>query len=193
MDRDSRLEAEMPKARWRQLTAPTVLAVAAALTLAAPAGAATAYQVSGTQTVVDETAGTYKMHGSLVGDWSFTSYTEIATSPIYRAKGTELFSGCLDVRRDGSCKGDPSGTLQFKFKYWAQFDAQGGLVWGTCTHPITGGTGAFAGATGVLAMVDTPTPQGVSTSYIGNVTLRGSNKSRAHARTSARYAAPSVC
>ena len=100
--------------------------------------------------------------------------------PVYRAKGTELFSGCLDVRRDGSCKGDPAGTLRFRFKYWAQFDAQGGLVWGTCYHPITGGTGAFAGATGVIAMVDTPTPEGVSTSYIGNVTLRGS-KGRAHA------------
>ena len=183
----------MPKARWRGLTVPSLLVVAAALMLAAPASAATAYQVSGTQTVVDEAAGTYQMHGSLVGDWRFTAYTEIATSPIYRAKGTELFSGCLDVRRDGSCKGDPSGTLQFRFKYWAQFDAQGALVWGTCTHPITGGTGAFAGATGVLAMVDTPTPEGVSTSYIGNVTLRGAAKSRAHARVSSRDAAVSVC
>lgn len=183
----------MAKASWRRLTAPTLLAGVAALMLAASASAATPYQVSGTQTVVDEAAGTYKMHGSLIGDWSFTSYTEIATAPIYRAKGTELFSGCLDVRRDGSCNGDPSGTLAFKFKYWAQFDPQGALVWGTCSHPITGGTGAFAGATGVLAMVDTPTPQGVSTSYIGNVTLRGSAKSHTQARASARYAAAHAC
>jgi len=180
----------MPKARWRRMVAPTLVAGAAALMLAANASAkTTTVPVSGTQTVVDEDAGTYKMSGSLIGDWQFTSFTEIATSPIYRAKGTELFSGCLDVRRDGTCTGDPSGTLRFRFKYWAQFDDEGALVWGSCLHPITGGTGAFAGATGVLSMVDTPTPQGVSTAYIGHVTLRGSAKARAHAS----YAPAPVC
>jgi hypothetical protein len=108
------------------------------------------------------------------------------TAPIHRAKGTEPCSGCLDVKRDASCKGDPSGTLRFRLRYWAQFDPQGALVWGTCTHPVTGGTGAFAGAAGVIAMVDTSTAQGVSTSYIGNLTLRASGT--AHARASARYA-----
>jgi hypothetical protein len=174
----------MPKAL--RMVRPTLVAGAAALLLAATANAkTTTVPVSGAQTVVDEDAGTFKMSGSLIGDWQITSFTEIATAPIYRAKGTELFSGCLDVRRDGSCKGDPSGTLRFTFKYWAQFDEQGGLVWGSCLHPITGGTGSFAGATGVLAMVDTPTPQGVSTAYIGHVTLRGSAKSRAHANAAA--------
>jgi hypothetical protein len=175
----------MPKARWRRIVAPTLLAGAAAVMLATSASAhtkSTTVPVSGSQIAVDEANGTFKMTGSLIGDWQTTSFTEIATSPIYRAKGTELFSGCLDLRRDGSCHGDPSGTLAFKFKYWAQFDDQGNLVWGSCVHPITGGTGAFAGATGVLAMVDTPTPQGVTTAYIGHVTLRGSAKARpAHA------------
>jgi hypothetical protein len=175
---------------WRRSAAPIVLAVAAALALAASAGAATTYQVSGKQTVVDEAAGKYTMHGGLIGDWTFTSFTEIAKAPIFKAKGTELFSGCLDVGRDGSCKGDPAGRLRFSFKYFAQFDAQGGLVWGSCVHPITGGTGAFAGATGVLAMVDSPTAQGVATSYIGHVTL-GASKGRAHG--GARAAAASVC
>lgn len=165
-----------------------LIAALAALALAAPAGAkTTTYPVSGKQTVVDEQAGTYKMSGGLVGDWAITSFTEIAKAPIYRAKGTELFTGCLDVGRDGSCKGDPTGKLRFTIRYWAQFDAQGGLVWGSCYHPITGGTGAFAGATGVLMMVDTPTAQGVSTSYIGNVTLNGS-KGRTHARARAASA-----
>jgi hypothetical protein len=183
----------MPKGRWGRLAAPIVIATAAGLTLAASASAASTFQVSGTQTVLDEAAGTFAMHGSLIGDWATTSFTEIATSPIYRAKGTELFSGCLDVKRDGKCKGDPSGTLSFRFKYWAVFDPQGALVWGTCTHPVTDGTGSFAGATGVIAMVDTPTEQGVSTSYIGNLALRGSVKSRTHARASARVASAAVC
>jgi hypothetical protein len=177
----------MPRSLWRRMA---LVAGAAALTLAGPASAkSTTVPVSGAQTVVDEDAGTYKMSGSLIGDWQFTSFTEIATSPIYRAKGTELFSGCLDVRRDGACKGDPSGTLRFKFRYWAQFGEGDALVWGSCLHPITGGTGAFAGATGVLSMVDTPTPQGVTTAYIGHVSLRGSIKSRARAS----YAAAAAC
>jgi hypothetical protein len=174
---------------WRRTAAPLLLAAAATLALAGSAIANTAtYQVSGKQTVVDEAAGTYKMQGGLIGDWAITSFTEIAKAPLFKAKGTELFVGCLDVRRDGSCKGDPAGRLRFSFRYWAQFDAQGGLVWGSCVHPITGGTGAFAGATGVLAMVDSPTAQGVSTSYIGHVTLNGS-KSRGQARARAA----SVC
>ncbi len=82
-----------------------------------------------------------------------------------------------------------TGKLRFSFKYWAQFDATGALVWGSCVHPITGGTGAFADAKGVLAKVDTPTAQGVSTSYIGHVTLGGG--SRRHA--SARVASAAAC
>jgi hypothetical protein len=184
----------LPKARGSRFALPAVLTVTAVLLVAGSASAATTYRVSGEQTVVDEAAGTYEMHGALVGDWATTSFTEIATSPIYRGKGTELFSGCLDVKRDGKCKGDPSGTLNFRFRYWALFDAAGGLVWGTCTHPVTGGTGAFAGATGVVAMVDTPTPEGVSTSYIGNLTLRTAGKAaKSRARASASSLAAPVC
>jgi hypothetical protein len=153
----------------------------------------TTYQVSGKQTIVDEAAGKYAMHGGLVGDFTTTSFTEIAKTPIYRAKGTELFSGCVDIGRDGSCNGDPSGKLRFSFRYWAQLDQQGGLVWASCVHPITGGTGAFAGATGVLAMVDSPTAQGVSTSYIGHVTLKGSKGSRTHVRARAASAGTQQC
>jgi hypothetical protein len=179
----------MLQATWRRWLARGLIVAAAALAFAASAGAATTYQVSGKQIVVNEDQGTYVMRGGLVGDWAITSYSELAQAPIYRAKGTELFSGCIDVRRDGSCKGDPSGKLRFSFKYWAQFDTTGALVWGSCVHPITGGTGAFANARGVLAMVDTPTAQGVSTSYIGHVTLGGG--SRGHAR--ARVASAATC
>jgi hypothetical protein len=120
-----------------------------------------------------------------VGGWATTSFTEIATFPIYQGKGTELFTGCVDRGRDGSCAHDPSGTLDFSFTYSAQFAADGALVWGTCSHPITGGTGAFAGATGVLAMVDTPTPNGVVTRYLGHVTLNAARPARARPRARA--------
>ena len=163
-------------------------AVAAAVAVAAPAGAATV-PLSGTQTVVDENAGTFKMHGSLVGDWAITTFDVLDTAPLTHAKGTERFSGCLDRGRDGSCKGDPSGTLRFTIDYSALFDPPGSqnLVWGACLHPVTGGSGAFAGARGVIVMADTPTAQGVTTSYIGNLTLVGDkgHSRSGHARASA--------
>jgi hypothetical protein len=162
---------------------------AAALVVAAPAGAkAKTYEVSGAQIPVDESAGTFKMTGGLVGDWAITSYTEIAKAPIYKAKGTEKFSGCLDRGRDGSCAGDPSGTLRFSIRYWAQFTSTGATVWGACYHPITGGTGDFKDAAGVLVMADTPHDDGsVTTAYIGSVTLKGA-KARAKGHSRARAA-----
>lgn len=156
---------------------------AAALLVAAPAGAAT-YAVSGKQSVVDEEKGIYKMRGSLLGRWTTTSFEEVATEPYYQGRGTERFRGCLDRRRDHSCKGDPSGTLSFTFDYWALFDGED-LVWGSCWHPVTGGTGDFAGARGVLVMVDTPTKGGVRTDYIGNLTLKGKGKSARRASAAA--------
>jgi hypothetical protein len=160
-------------------------AVAAAFAVASPAAAAP-IPLSGTQTVVDENAGTFKMHGSLVGDWAIKTFHQLAVKPVFHARGTELFSGCLDRGRDGSCAGDPAGTLKFTIDYKALFDPPGSqnLVWGGCLHPVTGGTGAFAGARGVIVMADTPTANGVSTSYIGNLTL-GNGSGRSHARASA--------
>jgi len=177
----------MPKGNWRRLAA-TVVAGAAVLALAGSASAATTYQVSGEQTVVD--GDSFKMSGGLIGDWEMTSFTTISTSPIFRGKGTELFSGCLDVNHNGKCKGDPSGTLSFRFRYSSLWDENGSLVWGTCTHPVIGGTGGFAGAKGVIAMVDTPTGgTDFTTAYIGNITLPGAAKSRA----SAKYSAARAC
>src|SRR3954470_5209176 len=169
-----------------------IAAAGAALAVASPAHAAGSIQLSGTQTVVDENAGTFKMHGSLVGDWAITAFDVLDTSPTLHAKGTERFSGCLDRGHDGACKGDPSGTLRFTIDYTALFDPPGSqnLVWGACLHPVTGGSGAFTGARGVIVMADTPTADGVSTSYIGNLTLAGKGRSRARrARASAASAA----
>jgi hypothetical protein len=162
-----------------------LIALATAVSLAAVADAKT-YRVSGRQIAVNANKGKYKMRGGLRGRWQVTSFKRLATTPLFRAKGTELFRGCLDVRHDGHCSGDPKGNLRFKFRYWADFASDGSLVWGSCWHPITGGTGDFAGAQGVLTMVDTPTRHGATTHWTGNVTLGAVSKAR-------RAATPAGC
>ena len=152
-------------------------AATAALALASPAGAAT-IEVSGKQTAIDDT--TAKMTGDLRGRWTTTSFEPVAFTPYFEAKGTEYFEGCIDRRRDRSCAGDPSGTLNLEFRYSAVYGSAdpASLVWGTCWHPVLSGTGAFAGAQGVLAFVDSPTSSGVSTRYIGSLTLKRSRYAR---------------
>lgn len=95
---------------------------------------------------------------------------------MFKGKGTESFTGCLDRGRDSSCAGDPIGQLKFKFRYWGKFGKGDALQLGTCAHPVTGGTGDFAGATGFLMMVDVPIKKApfVETSYEGVITLAGS-------------------
>jgi hypothetical protein len=146
------------------------LAAIIVLVAAAPAGAQS-YAVSGKQVAVNEKAGKFKMKGGLLGKWRITSFKQTDADPVFRAKGTEEFSGCLDLGRDGSCSGDPTGNLSFRFRYSAKFGPDGGLIWGKCWHPITGGTDGFAGATGAIRMTDRPTAKGVKTTYEGDVTL----------------------
>ena len=163
-----------------------LLAIAAAVLVAAAPAAAKTYEVSGRQTVVNEDKGIYKMRGSLIGRWTITSFTESVQDPYYHGSGTESFKGCLDRKRDGRCKHDPSGTLSMTFEYWALFGSEDpeSLVWGSCWHPVVSGTGDFAGASGVFTMVDTPTSKGVKTKYIGNLTLHShythAHSARAH-------------
>ena len=40
-----------------------------------------------------------------------------------------LFKGCIDRRRDRSCKGDPSGTLSFTIRYWELRDSADPTSW----------------------------------------------------------------
>ena len=165
--------------RMRVVRMALAVACVTALVVAVPAAGKT-YRVSGKQIIFFPEAGTYKMRGGLLGDWRITSFEELGTSPYYHARGTELFEGCIDRRRDRSCKGDPSGTLEMTIEYWALFASAdpASLVWGACFHPIVAGTGDFAGAQGVFQMVDTPTRSGVATHYIGNVTLKTGNARR---------------
>lgn len=170
-------------ARVTALLAGAVATVA--LTLTGVADAAT-YRVAGELVAikVDETgAGQYKMRGGLRGSWTINELNQVSTSPFFEAQGTELFKGCIDRRRDRSCKGDPSGTLSFTIRYWELRDSAdpNSLIWGSCFHPVITGTGDFKGAQGVVMMVDSPTERGVKTKYIGTITLAGKGTSSARA------------
>jgi len=162
------------------LVLPAVLASLIAITGAATAAPGT--QVSGEQAYnagpdgmpcdPDTGAGCdddyYDMTGSLVGAWITTSAECRVHAKTGQCSGTELFDGFLDANGNGIDDGaaEPDGTMTFTFTY--SWSASGN---GRCHHPITGGTGGFAGATGVITMKDRPTPTGLVTTYQGHVAL----------------------
>lgn len=81
-----------------RLAAFTALSTASA---AGNAGAGTpvSVPVTGTQTVIDEAAGTFAMHGSLVGTWYNTKFVpQYASSSQFVASGKELCPSASLVR-----------------------------------------------------------------------------------------------
>jgi len=158
--------------------------------------AAKTYRVQGIQVVVDEETGLSEMRSGdsgrpgLVGLWQNTLFQVRASGDDwYTATGTERFDGCLD--RDGrdGCLNDPSGQLTFSFVLWVRFDPASpsyATIEGRCVHPITSGTGPFAGASGLLTMHDFRDEDGdLHTTYQGLVTLRGSGGATAATAQSA--------
>jgi hypothetical protein len=172
---------------FKQLRLVAGLAALAALAVPAAAtaggwGTPVSVDVSGTQTVVDEAAGSYSMQGSLIGAWYTTKFVpRYASSSQFVATGKELFVGCLDANANGSCDAkEPAGSLKFTFMYWASFDpATGALLHGNCVHPITSGGGSFRKAAGVLFMEDTPTGDTVVTTYKGTVEYTAASSGQA--------------
>jgi len=164
--------------------ATTVMVV---LTAAPAAGAATSsktYRVQGTQTFVDSTH--FDMHPTagrtgLHGAWTTTSVThEKIVPPYYFSTGTEQFDGCIDTNGSDSCsQGEPTGQLFFDFVFWARFDQNGAEIEGGCVHPITGGTGDFTRATGVLTMRDFLVGSELRTTYHGTVAVRADGSTAA--------------
>jgi hypothetical protein len=172
----------------RHITWLAIVPVAIAALLAATgASAAGTTQVDGVQTLVslgdpfDPADDVYWMAGygdgrpALIGWWRTTSFQLGVFTPsgVVTGTGTEEFEGCLDANGDASCGGsEPTGTLEFSFELSAKYDpitfAQ---QHGRCHHPITGGTGDFAGATGGLHFKDDPV-NGCSY-YSGHLTLGG--------------------
>ena len=155
-----------------------VTLVAGALLVAAPASAAGAVQVAGNQTPVatcdgdSSDLGTFSMDGTLIGCWfadSFEVVREHASGTV-QITGTEHFDGCLDLGGDGSCSGDPQGTLSFSFQFSGKFDVvTSAEIRGRCQHPIVSGAGGFATASGVITFKDDVTT-GIAP-YRGNVRL----------------------
>lgn len=159
-------------------TAMAILALSAASAAAHPQ----TVQVHGTQTVVDESAGLYRMHGGLLGKWYILTFDPIYVSDaMLIGSGTERMDGCLDRNRNHTCNaGEPNGSLRFDYIYWASFNpSTGALIEGNCVHPITGGTGGFANARGLLTMHDTPVGNEVRTTYKGTVVLHAVSASAA--------------
>jgi hypothetical protein len=142
-----------------------------------PLGGSEDVRVSGQQIPVDIDNGLYEMRGSLIGDWHYMPREVLHNDPdrptLYVESGVEVFTGCIDRRpRDGQCTDrDAQGELHFAFLYWASYDLSGDLIRGQCVHPITGGRGDFAGARGLLRMVDRPAGDEVKTTYRGKVEL----------------------
>jgi hypothetical protein len=154
--------------------AMTPTAVASPADFAGANGRPKTVHVRGQQVPVDVANGKYVMRGDLVGDWLYVPRTPPlhSSDTLYVEAGTEVFKGCIDRDHNGKCgRRDYRGELHLAFIYWASFDLAGNLIKGQCVHPITGGTGAFVGARGVLNMVDSPVGGEVKTTYRGEIVL----------------------
>ena len=162
-----------------RITIAAAVIAAAVFTGSASAAknAAAPITVKGVQTIVDEAKGKFEMKGDLVGAWNMTAFTPHYMGPDgqFVGSGKELFTGCRDANRNGSCEAsEQRGTIRFTFIYWATYKPNTQvLLKGQCVHPVTGGTGAFAGVKGVIHMQDRPSPAGVKTTYTGTLLYAG--------------------
>jgi hypothetical protein len=159
----------MSRTRLIAVVAGAVAALAAAVPASAvPPGP---IKVVGTQTTVDFAHGKFALRGSLLGAWQVTggSARYLSTS-AQLATGTVAFTGCLDANRSKKCDaGEPSGTLRMAYTFAAEFNpATKAFVRGNSIDTVTGGSGAFASAKGLLTFVHGAT--GVS-SYRGELRL----------------------
>ena len=149
----------------------------------------TIVQVRGRQFPVDAEQGRYSMLGDLIGRWTIRSARGLPGYFIPEAPwtmvqtGQERFVGCVDRNHSQRCDpGEPSGALGFDYVLWMQYDPDSGwLIEGKCLHPVTGGSGDFAGARGVLTMLAGPVGRGeqVNSTYKGEIVLNAIPNERA--------------
>jgi hypothetical protein len=97
---------------------------------------------------------------ALIGFWYSRSFVlgVLTPSGVLTSTGTEEFVGCLDANGNRACdSSEPDGTLSLTFEFSGKFDlATFSQLHGRCHHPVVGGTGDFAGATGVFRFKDDP-------------------------------------
>ncbi|MDR7136066.1 hypothetical protein J2X06_003284 [Lysobacter niastensis] len=87
--------------------------------------------------------------GGLEGCWyTYVSASKFNPSGTYIEQGTEIFVGCLNGTKCGTFE----TTYTFTAKYVDETFAE--ELHGRCHHPIVGGTGDFATATGVILFKD---------------------------------------
>jgi len=133
------------------------------------------------------------MEGGLVGCWWVDTGSDVVhPSGTAITRGTEHFTGCLDLGLDGDCTGDPWGTFWTTFTFTAKFAADGSELHGRCNHPIVSGSEDFEGASGVIEFKDDVTT-GIAY-YTGIVKLGGttatsSTRTVSPARTASSTAA----
>lgn len=103
----------------------------------------------------------YVVSGTLIGCWYVDTFDIDHTSHAggFVSSGTEQFVGCL---------GSTCGRFFTTYTFTAKFDSNGVEQHGRCHHPIVGGEGGFAGASGNIEMHDLP--NGCST-YVGQIKL----------------------
>jgi uncharacterized membrane protein YgdD (TMEM256/DUF423 family) len=158
---------------FRSILVAVISVAVAVFAAAVPASAVppAPLKVAGTQTTVDFAHGKFAMHGSLVGAWQITGgSSKYLSASSQLATGPVLFNGCLDTNRNKACEtGEPTGTLRLIYTFWAEFNPSTKMfVRGTSIETITGGTGSFTGARGVMGF--THAASGTST-YRGELRL----------------------
>ena len=111
-------------------------------------------------TAVPGAVAAYVATGSLVGCWYIDTFVvdNESAAGSFVSHGTETFDGCLESR---------CGQFFTTYTFTARV-VDGVEKHGRCHHPVVGGTGGFAGATGEITMKDLP--DGCST-YRGTIRL----------------------
>ena len=153
----------------RRAALPLLVALIGSLLSAGAVAAGNGTTIArGVQLAAGSCGGTgYEMTGSLVGCWWIDTF-ETKSSPdksTFRAWGTEHFTGCL---------GSTCGTFYTTYTFTAKTDGPwptSAEIHGRCHHPITRGTGGFAGASGVLSFHDVVDVSPPYYPYAGNVHL----------------------
>jgi hypothetical protein len=133
------------------------------------------------------------MSGSLVGCWYLVDLIDkFQDNGALQETGHELFVGCVDSGSDGSCSGDPTGTLSFSFVFTGKFDPMTfEEIKGRCHHHVDEGTDGFAQASGVINFKDV-VEAGIAT-YNGNLKLASASNTTATNRSrTLRAAAPNA-
>lgn len=104
-----------------------------------------------------------ELSGSLFGCWyTYVSESKFNRSGTYQEQGNETFVGCLN----GMC-----GTFETIYTFTGKYvdETFTEEIHGRCEHRIVGGTGDFAGASGVILFKDDVV--NLKFDYRGNVNL----------------------